>query len=147
MNREGMKYRDFKNMDIKKVFRDYPTDINERLLFLRELIFSIAEENSEIGEIEETLKWDNPSYLTTKPKSGTTIRLSGLQEQENNYAISVHCQTTLISEFKEVFPNLKYDGNRSIVLDICKKLPLEAIERFIYLALTYHYRRKLGIGI
>jgi hypothetical protein len=140
-------YRSFKNKNVESTFRDYPSNIQERLLTIRELIFNVAEESSEVGEIEETLKWDNPSYLTSKPKSGTTIRLSGLISLEHKYAISVHCQTSLISEFKELYINLEYEGNRSIILDIRKKLPLAAIERFVYLALTYHYRKKHGIGI
>ncbi len=142
-----MTYRSFKNKNVESTFRDYPSNIQERLLTIRELIFNVAEESSEVGEIEETLKWDNPSYLTSKPKSGTTIRLSGLISLEHKYAISVHCQTSLISEFKELYINLEYEGNRSIILDIRKKLPLAAIERFVYLALTYHYRKKHGIGI
>jgi hypothetical protein len=140
-------YRSFKNKNVESTFRDYPSNIQERLLTIRELIFNVAEESSEVGEIEETLKWDNPSYLTSKPKSGTTIRLSGLISLEHKYAISVHCQTSLISEFKELYTDLEYEGNRSIILDIRKKLPLAAIERFVYLALTYHYRKKHGIGI
>ncbi len=142
-----MTYRSFKNKNVESTFRDYPSNIQERLLTIRELIFNVAEESNEVGEIEETLKWDNPSYLTSKPKSGTTIRLSGLESLEHKYAISVHCQTSLISEFKELYPDLEYEGNRSIILDIRKKLPIAAIERFVYLALTYHYRKKHGIGI
>jgi len=140
-------YRKFNNVSVEKTFDDYPKNIRDRLLKIRELIFSVAEKNGEIGEIEETLKWENPSYLTSKPKSGTTIRLSGLVSLENRYAVSVHCQTTLISEFKEVFTDLEFEGNRSIILDIRKKLPTVAIERFVYLALTYHYRKKHGIGV
>ncbi len=142
-----MTYREFKNEGVKNIFNGFSKNISEELLFLRELIFRIAEEHDEIGKIEETLKWDNPSYLTNKPKSGTTIRLSNRQSCEKKYAISVHCQTSLVSEFKEVYPGLDYDGNRSIILDIGKKLPVEAIKHFIYLALTYHYRKKQGIGI
>lgn len=142
-----MKYREFKNKKVKGIFSDYPKNINDKLLFIRELIYRIAEDHDEIGEIEETLKWDNPSYLTSKPKSGTTIRLSKIQAYDNKCAISVHCQTSLVSEFKEVFPKLNYDGNRSVILDINKKLPIKAIKHFIYLALTYHYRKKHGIGI
>ncbi len=73
-----MTYRSFKNKNVESTFRVYPSNIQEWLLTIRELIFNVAEESSEAGEIEETLKWDNPSYLTSKPKSGTTIRLSGL---------------------------------------------------------------------
>ncbi len=142
-----MKYHEFKSKEVKNTFSTFPKNISEKLLFLRELIFRIAEEYDEIGEINETLKWDSPSYLTNQPKSGTTIRLSNIQACENKCAISVHCQTSLVSEFKEVYPELNYDDNRSIILDINKKLPIETIKHFIYLALTYHYRKKHGIGI
>ncbi len=142
-----MKYHKFKNKKVEKLFSAFPENKSEKLLLLRELIFCIAEEHDEIGEIDETLKWDNPSYLTHKPKSGTTIRLSQIQADEKKYAISVHCQTSLVSEFKEVYPELNYDGNRSIILAINRKLPIETVKHFIYLALTYHYRKKHGIGI
>jgi len=142
-----MNINKFSNSAVKSTFNAYPNITKNKLLFLRELIFQIAGENNEIGEIEETLKWENPSYLTHKPKSGTTIRLSGLQADDKQIAVSVHCQTSLISQFKEVYPALEYDGNRSLILDIANKWPLEAIKHFIYLALTYHYRKKHGIGI
>jgi len=142
-----MKYREFTKKDIDNIFNNFSKNICKKMLFIRELIFQIAEEHDIIGEIEETLKWGNPSYLTNRPRSGTTIRLSDIPVLENKYAISVHCQTSLVYEFKEVFPSLEYDGNRSIILDVNKTFPTEAIKHFIYLALTYHYRKKHGIGV
>jgi len=142
-----MEYREFTQKDVDNIFNNFSENICEKLLLVRELIFQIAEEHEIIGEIEETLKWDAPSYLTNQPKSGTTIRLSSIPALENKYAISVHCQTSLIAEFKELFPNLEYDGNRSIIVDVNKTFPVEAIKHFIYLALTYHHRKKHGIGV
>ncbi len=142
-----MKYRAFKNPEVESTFDSYPGKVREKLLYIRERIFQLAEESDEIGEIEETLKWENPSYLTYGPKSGTTIRLSELRSDGERYAVFVHCQTSLVSEFKEMYPKLTYDGNRSIIFDINHEMPLETIEHFIYLALTYHYRKKHGIGI
>jgi hypothetical protein len=144
---ETMKNYKFQNLEVEKIFSTYPEEIKDRLLFLRQLIFQIAEETKEIGDIEETLKWENPSYLTSKPKSGTTIRLSKVRSKNDKYAISVHCQTTLVAEFKEIYSDMEYDGNRSIILDINNNLPLDAVKHFILLALTYHYRKKHGIGI
>ena len=142
-----MKYKRFTNQDVKSTFENYPKKIRDRLLFLRNLIFQIAEENSDVGGIEETLKWESPSYLTHKPKSGTTVRLSQMTACDNKYAISVHCQTSLISEFKTLYADLDYDANRSIVFDINDELPVEVAQHFIYLALTYHYRKKQGVRI
>lgn len=140
-----MSVKSFKSKNVKTVFDSYPTAIKKNFLTIRQLIFEIASEHDEIGKLEETLKWRQPSYLTSQPKSGTTIRLDYLETSE--YAIYVHCQTTLIAEFKEVYPELTYDGNRAILLDSKKKLPLKSVKHFIFLALTYHHRKKLGIGI
>jgi len=137
--------KSFKNKSIKNIFDAHPSNIKKTLLSIRQFIFDIAMENNNIGEIEETLKWQQASYLTSNPKSGTTIRLAYLESTE--CAMYVHCQTTLIAEFKEVYPELKYDGNRAIIFDSTKKLPIKAVKHFIYLALSYHYRKQLGIGI
>jgi len=142
-----MKNTKFQNFEVEKTFNSYSSKIKKQLLSIRELIFEIADETNEIGNIEETLKWENPSYLTHKPKSGTTIRLSNMRSNDNRYAISVHCQTTLVAEFKEKYPELTYEGNRSIILNLNEKTPSHEIKEFIFLALTYHYRKKHGIGI
>jgi len=143
--------KSFKNNSITKIFNSYSPAIKSNLLLIRQCIFDVASENEEIGELEETLKWEQPSYLTSNPKSGTTIRLaaidSKLETKSTEFGIYVHCQTTLIAEFKEMYPELKYDGNRAIVFNSSKKLPIKKIKYFIYLALSYHHRKNLGIGI
>lgn len=106
----------FHNYEVEQTFNAYSSTIKQQLLFIRDLIFDIASNTTNVGTISETLKWENPSYITSKPKSGTTIRLSSVRTNSNEFAISIHCQTTLIAEFKEKYPELKYDGNRSIIL-------------------------------
>ncbi len=142
-----MKYREFLNVAVEDKFNTYPLKIRNKLLLLRELVFQIADENDEVGEVQETLKWENPSYQTFSPKSGTTIRVSSPGSNNDKCAISVHCQTTLVAEFKELYPELIYDGNRSIIFDANTDLPHEQVRHFIFSALTYHYRKKRGIGI
>jgi len=138
--------RPIQDKNVQRVFNSYAPEIKNKLLFIRELIMQIAAETDTVGEIEEILKWDNPSYLTRKPKSGTTIRLSAVNGNEQQYAISVHCQTRLISDFKAIYPKLNYAGNRSILLDLDQELPLEAIKHFILLALNYHVRTDCEFG-
>ncbi|MCF6338409.1 MAG: DUF1801 domain-containing protein [Gammaproteobacteria bacterium] len=142
-----MKYRKFQNTEVENTFNTYSEAVKNKLLFFREMIFQIADESDDIGKIKETLKWENPSYLTYSPRSGTTIRLFGVREDNDKCAVSVHCQTSLVSEFKEIYPELEYDGNRSLIVNINHELPLAKIRHFIYSALTYHYRKKHGIGI
>ncbi len=137
-----MKHRKFEDPKVENTFNAYPKKIRDKLLVLRDLIFLVAEESDEIGDIEETLKWGNPSYLTHTPKSGTTIRLSEVRADDGKYAISVHCQTSLVSEFRDMYPELEFDGNRSIVFGATTKLPRETTKHFISLALTYHHRKR-----
>jgi len=142
-----VKQRKFENPVVKARFGTYPAKIRDKLLPIRELIFRIAAESDEIGAIEETLKWGNPSYLTVAPKSGTTIRLSTVNANDLTYAISVHCQTSLMSEFKAIYPQFEYDGNRSIIFSAENEISIAVIEHFIFSALTYHRRKKRGVGI
>ena len=62
----------FKNNKVKEKFDNYPYDIREKLLDLRELIYYVATNEKTITNIEETLKWNEPSYIT---KNGSTLRI------------------------------------------------------------------------
>ncbi len=50
------------NPAVADVFNNYPPEMRKKLLFLRALIFETAAE-LDVGEIEETLKWGEPSYI------------------------------------------------------------------------------------
>ncbi len=108
---------------------------------IRELIFEIAESNPEIGEIEETLKWGEPSYIPSKTKSGTTIRIDHKADKEEN-GIFVHCQTSLIDDFRSQYEDrFKFDGNRGIIFSESEEIPLAELKGFIKAALTYHLNK------
>lgn len=95
--------------------------------------------------MEETLKWGQPSYLTTQSKSGSTIRIDLVKSQEGQYAIYFHCQTTLVETFKEIYRNkFKYEGNRSIVFRENDAVPVKELGHCISLALTYHLNKRSG---
>jgi uncharacterized protein DUF1801 len=131
----------FADPAVEAVFRAYPDKIRERLLALRRLILDTAAGTDGVGPIEETLKWGQPSYLTAKPKSGSTIRIDHLPP--GRYALYVHCQTNLIATFREIYPTeLAYGGNRSILLDAAAKPPEAILRHCIALALTYHARKR-----
>ena len=50
-----------------------------------------------------------------------------------------HCQTNLISSFRELFPDyFELDGNRAIVFHEDGKVPGEQLSMCISAALTYH---------
>lgn len=135
-------------MKVAEAFDAYPKKIRTRLMFLRNLIFEVAYKTEGVGELQETLKWGQPSYLTTRSGSGTTIRLDQLAALKGKYEICVHCQTTLVGPFKKQYGDeFTYDANRGLVLDADDDIPLEELSHFIYLALTYHLRKKEGKGL
>jgi len=138
-----MKQKAFANAQIAAVFDACPAGMRSKLMTLRQLIFDVASQTDGVGELEETLKWGSPSYLTAMSKSGTTLRIDRRSSQDGTYAICVHCQTNLLDQFRERHGNgLTYDGNRGVILDEGDEIPVEELRYFIYLALTYHLRKK-----
>lgn len=134
-----------KNPDVAAVFNSYPKKIRAKLMFLRKLILETADVMEEVGEIEETLKWGEPSYLTPKTKSGSTIRINRKKDQEEQYAIFFKCTANLVPAFKERFPReFNFGGDRSIVFNIEDEIPIAKLKKCIALALTYHRNKKLN---
>jgi len=129
---------------IDAVFAAYPQPVKSRLQTLRRLIFDTAKTTKGVGKLEEALKWGQPSYLTTESKSGSIVRIDQLKTELGGYAVYFHCQTDLVETFRELYPELRYSGNRSILLDAGEKLPEAALRHCIALALTYHARKKAG---
>lgn len=95
--------------------------------------------NQQIGEINECLKWGEPSYITVK-RVGTTLRLGRVRYSASQFALLVHCQTRLIADLKEIYPQYQYDKNRAVIADCNQPLPEKMLKHFIYLALTYHLK-------
>lgn len=135
----------FKNQEVADVFRAYPPKFRRKLLALRKLILETAESTEGVGEIEETLKRGEPTYLTSQSKSGSTIRIDWKESAPHEYAMYFHCQTNLIETFRKRFPGeFTFDGNRRIVFGESDVVPVEALSSCIAAALTYHRDKKAG---
>ncbi len=127
---------------VAKVFGAYPAKLRGRLLSLRRLILKTAAKTEGVGALEETLKWGQPSYLTAKTKSGSTIRIDRIKASGTKYAVYFHCQTDLVPTFRELYPKkFDYESNRAIILDVENKPDEKALAHCIALALTYHARK------
>ena len=134
---------EFKNTDVANKFDTYPPHIREKLLFLRELIFTTASLIPEVGPLEEALRWGEPSYLTSKTKSGSTIRIDWKKSMPNHYGLYVNCKSTLISSFKDRYHDLfHFEGNRSIVFSADEALPQAELEDCVAMSLTYNLTKK-----
>ena len=127
---------------VDAVFNAYPKPIKAKLLALRRLIFDTATTTMGVGALQETLKWGQPSYLTTETKSGSTIRIDRIKSAADQYAVYFHCQTDLVETFRGLYPELSFGGNRSIVLNAQDELPEPALRHCVALALTYHLNKR-----
>lgn len=108
----------FSDKSVAEVFESYPEPTRSRLYALRALIFDVAANTERVGEIKETLKWNQPSYLTAETKSGTTIRIDRVKDGSADHALYVHCQTSLIDMFRLTFGDIfRYEGTRAIIFD------------------------------
>ena len=129
----------FQDKNVQATFATYPEFYRKKLMVLRELIFTTAVSIKEVGPLEETLKWGEPSYITSVSRSGSTIRLAWHEKFPQQYGIYFNCNTTLIETCKEIYGDLfQYGGKRSIIFQKDYMIPVEALSECIALALTYH---------
>ena len=140
----------FKNACVAAKFESYPPVVRRKLLALRELVFRTARSHPEVGELEETLKWDEPAYVT-KSGAGSTVRMDWKPKTPNRCAVYFHCQTNLVESFRSMFPNdFTFESNRALLFEVEERVPLDALAVCIAASLTYHLktsaRAKVRLG-
>jgi hypothetical protein len=131
------------NRAVAKAFASYPPAIRRKLMALRRMIFETAAALDGVGEIEETLKWGEPAYVTSQSRSGSTIRLGWKKARPSQYALYVNCQTTLVDSFRSMYPReFKFEGNRAMVFDEKDIVPVGPLSSCIEVALTYRLKKR-----
>jgi hypothetical protein len=128
---------------ILDLISSYPAEAQKQLLELRELIIETAEETEGVNELEESLKWGEPSYGC---KTGTTIRMDWKEKQPDQYALYFQCTSKVVPTAKTLFKNqLNFEGNRAIVLPLNEPLPKNILKQCLVLALRYHKVKHLPL--
>ena len=123
--------------EVAAVYETFAPEHRDTLQTTRGLIFEAAASDPRIGDIDEALRWGEPSYLTSKKKTGSTIRL-GVEKGSGEAALFFNCKTTLVEEFRQTFGrDLRYSKNRAVLLE---GAPEEALRHCILAALSYHLR-------
>jgi len=125
---------------VAAVLNSYSQPVRKRLLELRELVLATAAETPGVGPIEETLKWGQPSFVTTKTRSGSTVRMAATKpDSPFDYALFFICNTNLVDGFKDLFGDtLDYEGNRALLFSVDAAVPTDEVRECIAMALTYH---------
>lgn len=129
---------------VEVVFNNYPIYIREKIEQLRELIIETASEIEIIKNLEETLKWGEPSYLT---KKGSTIRIDWKKGKSEQYAMYFQCSSSLVETFKIVYKGVfSFEGKRAIVFQLNgEPIPIPELKSCIKTALTYHSVKHLPL--
>ena len=130
--------------DVKDTFDSYPEAAGKRLMQVRQLIFKCASKDNAICELKETLKWGEPAYLTEQTGSGSTIRLGYKDNQPDTVAVYFNCQTTIVKDIQQRYPDqFKCENNRVLLLPIGKPLPKKELSECLEIALKYHINKKV----
>ena len=131
-------------LDVAAVFASYPEAVQADLLALRQLILDTADAIEGVGAIEETLKWGQPSYLTSETGSGSTIRIAATGPRStHDYAMYFICHTNLVETFEHLFGDvLTYEQNRALLFTVGQSLPEKELRECVAMALTYHQSRR-----
>lgn len=128
---------------VETKFAAYGSSVRPAMLALRKLVRHVAKSSALVGEIEETLKWGQPSFLPKRARVGTTVRMDVVSETPTKVALYFHCQTTLVDSFRSLYGDvLTLEGNRAIVLDADAALPEVELRHCIEMALTYHATKR-----
>ena len=135
----------FADPAVAAAFQAHPEPIREKLLALRQLIFATAAATDGVGPLLETLKWGQPAYLTPETRAGSTIRIDRVGAT-GQIALYCHCQTDLVTTFKQLYPGFRYQGNRALLLDQDPMAAEAPLRHCIALALTYHRRKRSRIS-
>jgi len=134
--------RPFSSTEVATRYDAYPPKARRQLLALRELVFRTAATTEGVGEIEETLKWGEPAYLT-RNRSGSTVRIDWKRKDPDHCAVYFNCQTSLVDTFRTLFPgDFRFEGNRALLIPLADKLPEDALAFCIAASLTYHLKKR-----
>lgn len=117
-------------------YMKYSDAVINDLLELRSLIMSTHATTEGVGELVEDLRWGQPSYLTAKPVTGSTIRLG--TGKCGRCALFFHCQSRLIETFRRQYaPVFGFEGNRALIVKSTVQSAHTELSDCIRQALTY----------
>ncbi|MEO9874182.1 MAG: DUF1801 domain-containing protein [Anderseniella sp.] len=135
--------REFRDRKVQQVFESFDEPVCRRLLELREIILDEAGRNPDIGELLETLKWGQPSYLPVKPRIGTTIRIGRHSTDAGKVGFYFNCNSSLADDYQQLYPGVfEYEGSRAILIGLNGPVHENELRHCIALALTYHLNKK-----
>lgn len=132
--------------NVEEIFDNYPDNVRDKMQYLRALVIETAEETAGIDQLEETLKWGEPGFVTQR---GSTLRMDWKATSPDQYAMYFQCTSRLVDTFRRVFDHtFQYEGKRAIVFQLDQKIPEIELKECIKACLTYHkVKHLITLGI
>lgn len=123
---------------IRACIETWPIPAQQRFGEVRDTVLEAAR-RADVGEVTESLKWGQPSWLPATPRIGSTLRCDWHAEAPDRLSIYVHCQTTLVETLRMIYPDaFTYEGNRALHMALDQPVPQQAVDHCAFLTLTYH---------
>ncbi len=114
----------------------YPERVRPKMQYLRELVIETAKEMPEIKDLDESLKWGEPSFIS---KIGSTLRMDWKEKTPNHYQLYFNCSSRLVETFQLIFGDLfEYEKNRAIIFKMDEEIAAAEVKECIAAALRYH---------
>jgi hypothetical protein len=108
----------------------------------RALYHQIAGE-MDVGPLDETLKWQQPSWRPKRPRTGSTLRMSWQAAAPDTLNFFVDCKTDLAARMQSLYPDIgTNDGQRKITLPLTRPLPESALMYLAEMTFTYHRAKR-----
>lgn len=124
--------------EVEACVETWPDDAQRQFRRIRGLVFTVAE-RAEVGTLEETLKWGQPSWLPQKKRLGSTLRCTWHPGHADRISLYVNCNTSLVETLRSLYPDtFEYEGRRGLHMPLNLDLPVDAVDHCAFLTLTYH---------
>ncbi|MEP1766464.1 MAG: DUF1801 domain-containing protein [Sulfitobacter sp.] len=121
--------------------RSWPQQAQDQFIQMRAVILTAAQQ-ADVGLVDETLKWGQPSWRPKRPRTGSTLRLNWQDNSPQTIALYVDCKSTISSTMRDIYPDeFKYESNRALRLPLGAALPDAALDHLARMTFTYHRRR------
>ena len=107
------------------------------------VLFHEVAAHADVGALDETLKWGQPSWRPSKPRTGSTLRMDWTPKFPDRLSLFVDCKTDLAARMQDMYPGLPAnDGQRHLAVDLNAPLPKQAIRHLADMTFTYHRAKR-----
>ena len=128
----------FCDQQVSTFFDLLDAESRRSLMEIRSLIFAEAASLPDPADVEESLKWGEPSYRLAGRNRGKAVRINRHKSGMGKIALFFHCRTGLVEQFREQLgDSVAFEGNRAVVLQGGPLLDTGIVRHLVHQAFSY----------